>query len=327
MIRGAATKKKHPNPNGGWYSEFGHAEGLLETVLIARAMSTVIMAVCYDRTEGDIAKPYIVAACDTKLSSGFTSIPDSGFLKVQKVQLLSKWLLGFAGEPHHFTAIRARFGLSLRLLEDAVIEQASHTARDGDQVPSPAGYQVVEALKSVYTDYRNAIIRERFLDPLGLENAAQLAAMASHGIDVGDLIAEISHFDLGITLIMGGFADHGGIKMVTIDDDGLKDRYFSSPAYAIGNGKIHAMMHLNRLYQREASLKEAVYRVLEAKFLSEDADAVGSGTGMLILRQDCNVQYVTKESIAAFRPLWEVNSKMMQSELLDALSFSQPSIL
>ena len=119
-------------------------------------MTTVIMAICLDNSLGDAkpSTPYIIACCDTELSLGFTSVDDFWFSKVQKVSGLSRWLMGFAGEPHHFIPIRERLANALNSMEAEVEAKWMVTAQEGDRVPDVPARRVVSALEESYNDYR-----------------------------------------------------------------------------------------------------------------------------------------------------------------------------
>jgi len=187
------------NPDGGWYEDFSQPKGSVDGILIRRGMSTVIMAVCYDRPNADEpAKPYIIASCDMQLSSGFTSIENFGFAKIQKSGLWQTWLLGFAGDPSHFVPIREHFAKLMNALEWKYIEKGRALAKEGDKVPQPPAKEVALAFEDAYTTYRDEIIRKRFLAPLGIADKKQLISASRNCEQIGTVIGEISQFDLGM---------------------------------------------------------------------------------------------------------------------------------
>jgi len=75
------------------------------------------------------------------------------------------------------------------------------------------------------------------------------------------------------------------------------------------------------------ALQEAVARVLEAKFLSESADAVGAETSALVLRQDGNIQYLGHDRIERYRAKWSARNSKIPRSMLDILELGPPSAI
>jgi 20S proteasome alpha/beta subunit len=288
-------------------------------------MTTVIMATCFDRSGGEDepATPYIIACCDDELSSGYTSTI-FWLSKIQKIRAFSPWLIGFAGDPAHFTPIRERMQQAIATLENEAIERQRPTAKEGDKIRQPTGRDVVNALATTFKEYRAHVIRERFLERLDVKDTADLARYGEEG---GNIISEIHDFDLGITVIMAGFGDFGGIKLVTIaDKEGLKNRYFGPQAFAIGSGQALAYAHLSALYRYDLPLQKAVCRVLEAKFVSEAASEVGRGTQLVVLDKIGNGQWLERDSIERVRAIFQRRRHSFSDKMLRSLEFGPKSI-
>ncbi len=300
-------------------------EGLFERMLLARGMTTVIMATCFDRSAGEDepATPYIIACCDDELSSGYTSTV-FWLSKIQKIRAFSPWLFGFAGDPVHFTPIRERMQRAIVTLENEAIERQRPTAQPGDSIRTPTGRDVVNAFERAFNEYREHVIYERFLKRLGVNKIADLA---NYGQDGGNIISEIHDFDLGVTVIMGGFGDFGAMKLVTVaDKEGLKDRYYGPQAFAIGSGQYLAYGHLSALYRHDLPLHRAVCRVLEAKFVSEAASDVGRGTQLVVMDKLGNGQWLERRSIERIRAIFEKRRHSYSEKMLRSLEFGPKSI-
>jgi ATP-dependent protease HslVU (ClpYQ) peptidase subunit len=288
-------------------------------------MTTVIMATCFDRSAGEEepATPYIIACCDDELSSGYTSTV-FWLSKIQKIRMLSPWLIGFAGDPAHFTPIRERMQHAMHTLENEAMERQRPTAKPGDTVRLPTGREVVNALHATFKEYRAHVIHERFLERLGVKDATELVRYGEAG---GNIISEIHDFDLDITVMIAGFGDSGAIRLVTIaDKEGLKNRYVGPQAFAIGSGRYLAFAHLSALYRYDLPLRKAVCRVLEAKFVSEAAQEVGRGTQLVVMDRIGNGQWLEPDSIERVRAIFQKRRQSFSDKMLRSLEFGPKSL-
>jgi hypothetical protein len=81
-------------------------------------MTVVVMGFCHDGSEVRPGKPigasYLIATCDTMLSSDDATILDSGVCKVQRAGFLGPWLIGYTGDPELFLPLKARLATRFR---------------------------------------------------------------------------------------------------------------------------------------------------------------------------------------------------------------------
>jgi hypothetical protein len=284
-------------------------------------MTVVVMGFCFDRVAAgldELAKVYLIAACDTMLSDAFygATVQDSGVCKVQAAGMFSPWLIGYCDNPEHFLPIRAKYAAKLSPLS-------------GNSDVSEAEF--LEILKQSYQDYRNEEIAERILRPTWQIASVQELKSLEHSnpITYANLWPQVQGFDLELTLCAGGFSKTTGPQLRIISNPGHVSKNLAPilpGTVAIGSGDDHAQRHLRLWYDKGASLKEALYYILESKFIADmDVPTVGVATDLIITQYNPRAQpnntpfRVSRERVAEFQDAWKAERRNPSQSLVKLL--------
>jgi hypothetical protein len=265
-------------------------------------------------------KSRVIACGDDLLSSDFTKFQERNVAKIQKASWMGRWLVGYSGNPDHFVPIRNTLGESVSPLTGNTVVEFE---------------EVVKQLGVAYRKRRMEVIEEEILAPLGFEN---LRDFRSNGrLELGPeihtiIVNQVRAYDLGISLVVGGFPRFGQQVLMDISSTETRNRgrlwlAGSCGAVAIGSGYYQAQWHLNATYDRGLPIAGAIYRVMEAKMIAEEsAVSIGRETMLMLMDREGNIEQLTRPSIEAFRELWEKRRREVPPELTKTFSFTPLSI-
>ncbi len=131
--------------------------------------------------------------------------------------------------------------------------------------------------------------------------------------------------DLSVTI--AGFDEIGGIQILSaLPPTGTRQtievKDHRAEGYcAIGSGADRALYHLNSTYDDRGTLWECLYRVLEAKFVSEQVRSVGKETALLVLGKDVVGEAwwfrVKPDDIDRCRTFWDSKKASVPDDIED----------
>jgi len=130
---------------------------------------------------------------------------------------------------------------------------------------------IISTVQDQYDKLRKKKLEEIFFFPRGLTLQGFLGNMSSFPREfVFTLDKNITQFDYGITILLGGVDETGG-HIYRIENPGVAECFDSIGFNAIGIGQDHAVLSLiGNQYTVRLSLNEAVYLIYEAKKKSRD---------------------------------------------------------
>ncbi len=210
-------------------------------------------------------RSFVVAACDALLSSGTFSVNMPFGTKVVPLHNPgeSGWLIGYADDVTHFLPVRDIISRAL--------------------APEATGDAVVEVARMAYAQYRNRLIEHAILGSFKLTmEAFRSTGRAEFGeAQYRTMCRKIEKFDVGLTLILGGFAPgaspSSGTRLACIYNPGTVVQDFPYGVAAIGEGAQPALEYLYSVHNRFDPVYAALYRLLEAKLIAESDPERGTG--------------------------------------------------
>jgi len=245
---------------------------------------------------------HLVAISDRQLSyNDVVEAPDDA---TSKAYSLSKtWgALYSAGNVGPIPAIMQEVHYELYCSEGAVTEQT-----------------VRAAFRRVWWQSVNERVRDRYLAPLGIDSLDEFRrnGLAELGqTEFSRITNLIENFDPEIQFLVYGFDQDKHVKASHIFEVGKsgQEELFSNRDVqgfgVIGSGMWPALgMLVNTGAGGYRNLKEAVYRLCEAKFVAETASGVGRATTVSVMAQDGRVVVFPDADISAIRSIWEKERK------------------
>jgi hypothetical protein len=116
----------------------------------------------------------------------------------------------------------------------------------------------------------------------------------------------VDNYKLGIDLLVCGHDSSGDPHIVHVTDPGRAIIRDLTNAWAIGSGAWTALGSLFRHKKLHVSrLDELLYRMCEAKFLSENARGVGKETDIFIIEQGWNISLVDSDTLKKAREAFD----------------------
>jgi hypothetical protein len=205
----------------------------------------------------------IVTASDREFGVGFTSaeFEDAKIMPLFHEHNPGNWVVGLSGDVSHATEVLG----ALRLLQDRLEGYDWHDIQD--------------LLEKSYRRIRMEKVEGEVLAPRGWtldrfqgEGAKLLPPATYASIDT-----RISIYDLGASLIVGGFGTDGLPFILTVRNPGIVTDHTKLGFWCIGSGSTLAQSSLfSRNYSWSFSVEKAAYLVYEAKKNSERATGVGT---------------------------------------------------
>jgi len=142
-------------------------------------------------------------------------------------------------------------------------------------------------LRGAYIDERTRKISEEILSPIGLSfeiiNTRQQTLSPAI---LNSVYQKMAEFDLNLELLIAEIneSEESPARMFILSNPGSLDALNRTDYMAIGSGRYFAYATLaSNGYERDVSVNEAAYRVLEAKNIAECAPGVGHTTDAYVL--------------------------------------------
>jgi hypothetical protein len=230
----------------------------------------------------------IVTASDFMLSLDWAS-KDTQTIKLQPLCPSGRWVAMFSGNP----TVDAHV---IKVASDTISSTGKETSAD-----------VVKAVEKAFRDELKRKIEGELLSPYGLDRDTFLregfAGLGEHHFN--RLASEIASVRLDTSFLIAGYEpDNGAPKLISAADPGTHEYHNSLGFCAIGAGWAQALGSLYNTYKPDLSRDDLIYRICEAKFLSESALGVGKRTVVLIVAPDGSHKGLYPEFVEPIREIW-----------------------
>jgi hypothetical protein len=229
----------------------------------------------------------IIFAMDQMMSIGIKTA-DLPF--VTKGHLVHKrWFALYAGDVTHVPPIL----------------QKVKTALSG--MPDPGLGDVSGAFVRLYRAERERLVVQAILSPFGLDMPTFISSLStSQNTELVEMKRKIQDFDFDVEFLVGGFGPDRNAHIFTVAPPGFESHYDSVGFWSIGSGAEASLSSLMfRRLHVVLPLKQTVYHVTEAKFMSEFAMGVGKGTFVVRVTADGKVGVLFPPEVEHVRKLWE----------------------
>ncbi len=231
----------------------------------------------------------IVTVCDQMLSGNdLVQARDHAALKARKIS--SNWAVIFSGNGVLFVPF---------------VDQAIKLSLDiGGNVDLK---DIKVTLESLYRSTREEQFVNWHISKLGYKSVEEFrkSGLSELGDNIfGDVINELSKFELGINFIVFGHDENKHPHIFSLENPGVLVNHDLERFSVIGSGTYMARASLSRQHL-PTSLNSVLYRVLGAKFSSETASGVGKGTSVIITDSNGEVSYLSKEVVDSVRAIWD----------------------
>jgi 20S proteasome alpha/beta subunit len=257
----------------------------------------------------------IVTASDTRISwTGAIGATDEALTKNQRIGF--KWGMLFAADDtttYQPVLNDVRRGLGFegfndrRELEFDLVQQ---TVVDAYQKEYDKRFFESNLAKFRYNDV--ADFRQNGLNELGKELFYKFTD-------------ELRRFKLGLELLVYGFGPDGVAHVFEVRDPGVARSYDRNLYAAIGSGADLAYAALTRK-KLVPHLESVIYRVLDAKFASENARDVGRKTQLLTLDRDGRVGEMRSSDLDQVRAIWDEQLKNFEPQSAEEVIGKSPAV-
>jgi hypothetical protein len=231
----------------------------------------------------------IVTASDFMLSNEYMSA-DTRTIKGEPVGRSGKWLAMFSGNP----SVQA---VVLKLANENLSADKSETSTE-----------VLAAIENAFRETLKRKIDAELLSPYGIDRETFLQrGQAWLGErEFSDLLYQLRTTRLETSFLVAGFEPNQQPRIFSVTDPGVSQSHDSIGFHAIGSGNLRALGSLFTTYDYDAELTtdQLVYRVCEAKFLSESALGVGKRTIINIVDSDGKHEGLFPELVDKVRNIW-----------------------
>ena len=185
---------------------------------------------------------------------------------------------------------------------------------------------VAREFRGAYRAHHRTIIEERVLAPydLSVRRFQERGFTELGSVAFDELRHAVESTKVDCDFLVCGFSDDGP-QIFVISDQGLS--YYDKIGYwAIGSGQWSALSSLAfRKFHLGLSFEEALYQVLEAKFMADATDpSVGKGTYTLVIRRDGRIGQVAGDEVERVRDIWRDEG---QPRTPPNLSVRMPAVL
>jgi hypothetical protein len=165
---------------------------------------------------------------------------------------------------------------------------------------------VAREFRGAFRAHHRTLIEERVLAPYDLSvRAFQERGFKELGPRAFDELRHaVENVKVDCDFLVCGFSEEGP-QIFVITDTGLS--YYEKIGYwAIGSGAWSALSSLAfRKFHLDLPFPEALYQVLEAKFMADTAvPTVGQGTYTLVIRRDGRIGQVEGDEVERVRQIW-----------------------
>lgn len=205
----------------------------------------------------------------------------------------------FAGDPSHKALVLTEF--------DSLLGKNKQLAG----VPTENDVLIRNTLCEAFREVLKRKIESEILSPIGLTREKFLKEgkdmLGDH--EFSSILNQIKDAKLETDFLVAGFGADGVPRIFTVGDPGTEYVHDAMAYHAIGCGAFLADAALMASFDPLAPLPDIIYRVLEAKFLSEAAPGVGKSTFVNTLDQQGKIQCIFSTETEKMRKLWESNKR------------------
>lgn len=246
------------------------------------------MTVCLAGITHSNPRPYIIAACDRKLSffGGWASAEGVAM----KISGLNRdWSVMFAGPVSPMTAMIEAISMRTKKMRPMDFLKFSRLCR------------------KIYQEERRPLIENEVLGNYDLtyEDYTQLKKSDPEFFE--RVREKVRDEESEWNLLFAGFDRKGSAHLFTISEHG-KISYCDKPGYAaIGSGAWRALLALSTYdFKGSLPLSEAIFGIMAAKFAAESADGVGEETILTMLEsgQDSSPIFDSYQ-VGKLRGMWK----------------------
>lgn len=163
----------------------------------------------------------------------------------------------------------------------------------------------------VYQAERQRLAEQSVLSPFGIDIQTLVNHLTNNqSAGLADMKRRIQDFDFDCEFLVGGFDPDGSAHIFTVTPPGVENHYDSIGFWSIGSGAEAALSSL--LFRRlhvVMPLKQTIYHVAEAKFMSECAMGVGRSSLFFILESDGKCKMLPIADVPKLRQMWEAEGQ------------------
>lgn len=254
----------------------------------------------------------IIAVSDRRLT--YLDIAADVATVEKAIPIVGSWVAMFAGNDiGNVTPIidRARENLASVLGSSGVVRRVD----------------VAREFRAAFRTQLRTLVEERVLAPYGITlQDFRETGFRNLGPSVfDDLRHAVERTKVDCEFLVCGFSDESGPQIFVISDGGLS--YYDKIGYwAIGSGAWSAISSLAfRGFHLDLPFAEALYQVLEAKFMADTAaPTVGKGTYTLVIRRDGQIGRVEGQEVERVRQMWLAEG---QPRTPDGLGQRMPAVV
>ena len=230
----------------------------------------------------------IVTVSDFLLSTDWDS-SESPAMKIAKTGFKNRWRVMFAGDPSTFIKVNTK---ATSLLAGTKESTKDIMAAFQDAFQDTLKSEIEGAKLSRY-----GMTRKQFLEK-GRQNFGKEEFLR--------ILREVQSIGLETEFLVAGFDDNEEPSLVSIDDDSgtpyIRDL---SSYHAIGSGAPLAEASLMGTFNTHASVSDIVYRLSEAKFLSERSPFVGESTFVTVFGLKNYWNAILPPEMEKIKKLWK----------------------
>jgi len=214
---------------------------------------------------------------------------DTQTIKLGPLCSSGRWVAMFSGNP---------------TVDAHVTKAASESINSAGKETSA---DIVSAMEKAFRDELKRKIEGELLSPYGLDRDTFLREGFA---DLGEqqfnrLASEIASVRLKTSFLIVGYEpDNLAPKLISIADPGIHEYHNGLGFCAIGAGWVQALGSLYNTYKPDLSRDDLIYRICEAKFLSESALGVGRRTVVLTIAPDGSHKGLYPEFVEPIREIW-----------------------
>lgn len=246
------------------------------------------MTVCIAGINQSNPQPYIISACDRKISfMGGWSSAEGIAMKITGIN--RDWTVMFSGPTSPMTA-----------LIEAISEQ-------GNKMRGMDFRAFARACRHLYMRERKLIIESEVLGEYDIDSYAEYEGMRKSDPQFyAKLKEKIDDTEAEWSLLFAGFDGGRRPHLFTITGCG-KISFCDKEGYAaIGSGAWRALLALSAYpFRRAIPFSEAIFGIVASKFYAEAADGVGEETILTVLEpKSKNSPVFWDNSITSLRKMW-----------------------
>jgi 20S proteasome alpha/beta subunit len=171
--------------------------------------------------------------------------------------------------------------------------------------------EVSSAFARVYRDEWARFAEQEVLAPFGLDMQAFVELLANkETAELSEMKRRIQDVDFDVEFLVAGFDSKAKPHIFTVTPPGVERHYDAIRFWSIGSGAEAALSSLMfRRLNPVMPLKQAIYHVAEAKYLSESSLAVGRGSLSILITSDGKFSMLYRQDEKDLRDLWETEGQ------------------